>query len=207
MKIDFFRYHFFMKNKVFDDFFYFFSKIVIFLPLFLIIISLILEFNQKQRHLPSNQNPFSKKMSFLPSPKISKISIDLKGPWQCLLKNDKTSIAAYIKDRKIKIEVKNDKGKSYFLIENDCLYQWSEDQSSGNKSCGIGPYLNLTESIIKNNSPVFFDSFFRPFKEVNQESSSLKSICKKENVEENIFKLPKKLLFKEKPLNLQELLF
>jgi hypothetical protein len=191
-----------MTTQVFDDFFYFFSKIVIFFPLVLIIIGLILKFNQKQEYSSFNQNLSPTKIFFSPTPKISKVTVDLKGPWQCLFQNRQATVAAYIKDRKIKVEIKNDREKSYFLIENDCLYQWSEGQFSGDKSCGLGPYLNFTESILKNNYQMFFNLFLKQFKEFSQENFSLEDICKKENVEESIFLLPTKVLFRNKPLNL-----
>jgi hypothetical protein len=190
-----------MRNQVFDDFFYFFSKIIIFFPLVLIVIGLILKFNQKQEYSSFNQNLSPTKIFFSPTPKISKVTIDLKGPWQCLFQNRQATVATYIKDRKIKVEIKNNREKSYFLIENDCLYQWSEGKFAGDKSCGLGPYLDLTESILKNNQ-MFFDLFFKQFKEFSQENFSLEDICKKENVEESIFLIPTTVLFKNKPLNL-----
>jgi uncharacterized membrane protein len=61
-----------MTNQVFDDFFYFFSKIIIFFPLVLIITGLILKFNQKQEYSPFNQNLSPTKIFFSPTPKISK---------------------------------------------------------------------------------------------------------------------------------------
>jgi len=190
-----------MTNQIFDDFFYFFSKIAIFFPLVLIITGLILKFNQKQEYSSFNQNLSPTKIFFSPTPKISKLTIDLKGPWQCLFQNQQSTVAAYIKDRKIKVEIKNNREKSYFLIENDCLYQWIEGQFSGDKSCGLGSYLDLTESILKNNQ-MFFDLFLKQFKEFSQENFSLEDICKKENVEESIFLVPAKVLFRNKPLNL-----
>jgi hypothetical protein len=49
---------------------------------------------------------------------------------------------------------------------------------------------------------MFFDLFFKQFKEFSQENFSLEDICKKENVEESIFLIPTTVLFKNKPLNL-----
>jgi len=191
-----------MKTQPFYDFFYFFSKIIIFFPLILIIIGVILKFNQKQEKSFFNKRISPTKILFLPSQTIPTVKLDLHGPWQCLSSNQQATIAAYIKDRKIKIEVKNEKTKSYFLINNDCLYQWNEGQFSGDKSCGISPYLSFAESILKNNQPMFFDLFFRQVREFNQTNFSLEDICKKENIEENIFLIPTKVLFKNKPLNL-----
>ena len=190
-----------MKTKFFDDFFYSFSKIVIFFPLVLIMIALILKFSKKQEYSSFKQSLLPTKIFFSPTPKISKATIDFQGPWRCLFKNNEATLTAYIKDRKIKIEIKNNRGKSYFLIENDCLYQWNEGQFSGDKSCGLGPYLNLAESIFKKNQMMLFDLFFKQFKEFSQENFSLEDVCKKENVEENTFFLPKTVLFKNRSLN------
>jgi len=192
-----------MKTKFFDDFFYSFSKIVIFFPIFFIIFGLILKFNQKQKDLTFNKNVINpNKISFLAIPTISKTTIDLKGPWRCFFENRQATLDAYIKDRKIKLEIKNDKTQIYFLINNDCVYQWEKGQFSGDKSCGIGSYLSFAESIFKNNNQVFFDLFLKQFKEFNQSSFSLENICKKENIDENIFLAPTTILFKNKPLNL-----
>jgi hypothetical protein len=49
---------------------------------------------------------------------------------------------------------------------------------------------------------MFFNLFLKQFKELSQENFSLEDICKKENVEESIFLVPAKVLFKNKPLNL-----
>jgi len=191
-----------MKTHFFYDFFYYFSKIVIFFPLVLIIFGLILKFNQKQENFYVKNIISPTKIFFSPTSKTLPIKLDLQGPWRCLFNDEEATITAYIKDRKIKIKIQNNKENSYFLIHNDCFYQWSESRANGEKSCGLSPYLNFAESILKNNQNMFFDLFFKQFKEFKGKSFSFENICKKDNVDENIFLVPTTILFKNKPLKL-----
>jgi len=183
-----------MKSKIFDDFFYFFSKIIIFLPLVFIFIGLILRFNQKKEYNFNKKNLSSVKTFFSPTPKDSNLIFDFDGPWQCFFEMKEATITAYIKNKKIKLELETDLKKSYFLIEKDCFYQWDENQFSGNKSCGVGPYLVFFESVLRNNKNAFLDFFLKNY--LNQEVFSLKDICKKEKIDENNFLLPKNIFFK-----------
>jgi len=191
-----------MKTQFFYDFFYFFSKVVIFFPLVLITVGLILKFSQKQENSLFDKSIPPTKIIVSPTLKNFLLKFDLQGPWQCLFNKQETTVTVYIKNRKVKVEIKNNKGNSYFLINNDCFYQWKESQFYGDKSCGIGPYLNFAESILKNNESMFFDLFFKQFKEFKSKNFSFENICKKKDVKENIFLVPKTILFKNKPLNL-----
>lgn len=191
-----------MENQFFDNFFYYASKITIILPLILIIFGLLLKFNQKQKENYIDKikiNPTE--IVFSPTTRHKKINLDLRGPWICSFNDKNASITAYIKERKIKVEVKTSEENNYFLVNNDCLYQWRQGQFSGDKSCGIGYYLTFAESILNNNQNLFFNLFLKQFKEVNK-NFSFADWCRKENINDDIFLLPTTILFKNKEKNL-----
>jgi len=191
-----------MRSQSFYDFFYYSSKIIFFFPLVLLVFGLLMKLDHKTTNINvGKNNNLPTKIFFSPTLNFQPIKFDLKGPWICLFKDKETSVSAYIKDKKIKVEMKTKQGTSYFLINNDCLYQWQEDQFSGNKSCEINYYLNFVESILRNNQRMFFDLFYNQFKNFNK-NLSFEDACKKEDINESVFLIPRTILFKNKPLNL-----
>jgi len=191
-----------MKNEFLDNFFYYFSKIIIFFPLVLVVFGLLTKFNQKSTNVYINNkvNVLPTKIIFSPTSSFQPVKFDLKGPWLCLFENKTASVSAYIKDKKIRVEIKTDKEKFYFLINNNCLYQWQENQFSGEKSCGIGQYLTFAENILNNDQKLFMDLFFKQFN--NLQEFSFSDNCKNKEINEEVFLVPRTVLFKNKPLNL-----
>jgi len=187
-------------NNFFDEFFYFISKIVFFLPIFFLILGLIIKFNQeKENKIINNVLTPTLVINISSSPKPNNINFDLKGPLICSFSHNDGSISAYIKEKKIKIIFQEKEVKSYFLLNNDCFYKWQENQFTGNKSCNVNQYLNLIEVLLKYNKNSFI-SFFLKQNEIinfkNEKDFSLDKICKKEDFDDSFFLIPVNILFK-----------
>lgn len=88
-----------------DDFFKYVSKGVIVFPIVIIILSLILKYNQPaEKKISSSLSPVP--TVYPSSTVINKAVIDLKGPWVCQYKNNNQEYSLKIKDRKISLEIK-----------------------------------------------------------------------------------------------------
>jgi len=184
-------------NNFLENFFYLISKIIFFFPIVFLFFGLLIKFNRtgEEKLLNVALTPTLKKKN---SDQL-KIDFDLKGPLMCLFPANNASVSAYIKDKKIKIILEKKGNNSYFLVNNDCLYQWQEDKFTGTKNCGINHYLNLMASFFDNNQALFFSLFLKN-KEIDNavenKDFSLDKICKKVDFDNQIFLVPTTILFK-----------
>lgn len=184
-------------SQFLDEFFYYSSKIILLVPFILIIFGLIIRFNQNnEKNIIRQEENLIPTPTIVLSPKIKKTtSFNLQGPLFCQLTNKDASISAYIKDKKIFAKVVKKEGQENFLVKEDCLYLWQEGQYTGEKICGIGRYLNLVVGL-----PFFdFSSALGNknndlFKELNL--AQLISSCQAKNIEDKIFMLPPRVIFK-----------
>jgi len=189
-------------NKFFDDFFYKTSKVILFLPLIILIFGLFIKFNQTNQKEKKNLkyeflSPTLKEKR-LPTVSDAKVNFNLNGPFFCFFSQKDASISAFIKDKKIKLMIEQKKEKQYLLVKDDCLYQWQENQFTGNKTCGINQYLEIADYFLKTNQKLFFDFLLKQnqFNFVKEADFSLENICKKKKVNDDNFLIPINILFK-----------
>jgi len=191
------------KDSLFN-LFSFFSKLIIFVPIIVVVVALILKFN--------NKSPTQ--LSFKPSPTLTTVlkptqakiqfNIDLKGPWVCSGKINNASASAFIKEKKIKIVIGGENPKKNVLFSGDCLYSWTEDEFSGTRACGLSPLLSLGESMLKFGgiSDLLLGQLARlgvgdKLASNPAEINKLINSCKKEkSIDEETFTIPKNILFK-----------
>lgn len=174
-----------------DDFFHFVSKVVIIIPFVIVISALVLKFNQKgnysQKIIPSPTVVATKIPVSSPS-----VKLNLIGPFVCQINEKEASISAYIKDKKVFVERSEGEKVDYFLLKDDCLYWWEKGKYTGQKICGIGPYLSYFEQF--SNFPNLGALGMGDFN-----LTSLLGGCKKEEIKDTkIFKLPNNVLFRNK---------
>jgi len=140
-----------------DEFFSYVSKGVIIIPIVIIVLSLLIKFNQ-------NNQPSSKTMTVI-SPTITatptiinKINIDLNGPWVCHYKNNQQEYSLFIKNKKISLEIKaDDQTKKYDLSQYSGL---------------LGNLINLDMDRL--------ESMAKPYLPKGVDIQSVLSSCKKE---------------------------
>lgn len=84
-----------------DDFFKIISKAVMVFPVIVVILALIIKFNQPRQQLPSqNISKITPTVIVSPSPS-AKPAIDLIGPWICQYKNQGQEYELIINNKKI----------------------------------------------------------------------------------------------------------
>jgi len=88
-----------------DDFFSYVSKGVIIVPIVIIVLSLLIKFNQKNQPPPTAMTMLSPTIT--PTPIVTnKINLDLNGPLVCRYKNNNQEYYLFIKNKKISLEIK-----------------------------------------------------------------------------------------------------
>ena len=100
-----------------DEFFSYVSKGVIIIPIVIIVLSLLIKFNQNNQPSFKTMTVISPTITATPTI-INKINIDLNGPWVCRYKNNQQEYNLFIKNKKISLEIKaDDQTKKYDLSQ------------------------------------------------------------------------------------------
>jgi hypothetical protein len=168
-----------------DNFFSYVSKAVIIIPIIIVILSLIFKFNA-----PKNS---SNQVLVRPAPtttQTNSFKFDLKGPIVC---DD-----LFIKDKKVFFKNK----QTNYLLNGDCLYNWEEGRTSGEKKCGLSNYINMAESYLSlsNINDIANNNMVKDFiKEKNIDLAAVIKSCKSGEIKDkSVFEIPKTVLFSNK---------
>lgn len=195
-----------MEKDSFFEIFSILSKAVIVVPIVVVIIGLVYKFNEKKNSSNQSENlitptVFQKQKTN----SQSKINIDLKGPLVCQGKLEEASIAAYIKDKKIKIIIDRKIEVENILISDDCFYNWDEGEFSGKRICGLSPFISVAEMSM-NFGGMSADVLLNQLASLGIKDKiatdqakivELINACKKEEiVNQQIFAVPTNVLFK-----------
>ena len=73
--------------------------------------------------------------------------MDLNKDVICSFFDKEASISAYKKENNIFVKNKTRKETNNYLINGDCLYKWKEGSSMGQKTCGIGQYVSIAQTL------------------------------------------------------------
>lgn len=167
-----------------DDFFSFVSKAVIIIPIVVVILSLMIKFNQSKTGL-INPTPTTIQIA-----QNNSFKLDLKGPIVCG--------NLFIKDKKVLYKNK----MTNYLLTGDCLYIWQEGKINGEKKCGLTNYLNIAENYLGplNINDLINNNLVKDFiKDKSININDVISSCKKGGIkDDSIFSVPEKVLFSNK---------
>jgi len=188
-----------------DDIFSVLSKLTIIVPLVVIVVALLIKFNNKSanNYLTSSQSLI--KLS--PTIKLSQtnnLKIDLIGPWKCDFNLDGASVSAVIKNKQAFAQIEKNKTIEYYSLNGDCLYHWQVQKYSGDKHCGLSPIISVVEMMTSFGGGLDFKALSNNFSQMGMGKSmfdSLKNIdfnknCQKKEPPLNIFIVPTNILFK-----------
>ncbi len=159
---------------------------------------------QKLQSLSQSVTPTSIPPIVPTSQPNTSINLDLNGPLSCQGKVDEITYTVAIKNKQILAAIVQNKKQNNFLVSGDCLYQWAEGLYAGQKTCGIGQYLSLFESLNRLGI-VNINTIFNYLPKLGLQSKlpvdpnqiqSILSSCKKQPVDDRLFSVPKTVLFK-----------
>ncbi len=188
------------------------SRFIIFLPLILVLAFLF--FNSLSRKENYGVNPQVPVISQQPAnnsvnsndtlmSENSGQKLDLQGPTVCTYKDGTTDSTAYIKNKNIYAKQISSKSTTEFILKGDCVYIWEKDSSNGQKICGVSQYLDLLTMF--SSTPLFDLNTIVPMLlggktdlEVPEKIPDLDKVCKKGEVDENLFNIPTNIDFKVK---------
>jgi hypothetical protein len=174
-----------------DDFFSFVSKAVIVIPIFILIISLFLKFNQPKTGLINpktglvNQTPTE-----IPITKNNSFKFDLKGPIVC---ND-----LFIQNKKVLFKNKT----TNYLLNGDCLYIWETGKTKGEKKCQLSNYVNMAENylgFLSTNDLINNSLIKDKIKNKDIDLAKIVKSCRRGEIKDKmIFEIPSKIFFEVK---------
>ncbi|VVA44449.1 conserved hypothetical protein [Candidatus Roizmanbacteria bacterium] len=175
-----------------DDFFSFISKTVIIIPIFILIISLFLKFNQPKKSTTTLNNLYEGQSLLTPTTittvNNNSFKFDLQGPIVC--EN------LFIQNKKILLKNK----LTNYLLNGDCLYIWESGKANGEMRCSLSNYIKMAESYLGNFNigDLVTNNLMKDL--INNKDINLESVvksCKREAIKDSsIFNIPTKVLFK-----------
>lgn len=203
-----------MKTKPVDDVFYYLSKATIIIPLVVLLVALIIKFNEKPkiqsyRQAPVVQPTIQAKVesdllkNFIKTNASSSASFNLSGPLNCDYPYDEGVVNAQIKNNNILLKANTKSLMQTILYKGDCIYLWTPGKLSGQKICGVSSYISTfnalsglgnfsLESMLK-----YLPNLGLPVKNLSQKDiDGLINSCKKKEVNLDIFTIPQNILFK-----------
>ncbi|GEM_PF-3537055 len=143
-----------------DDFFRIVSKAVIIFPIVVIIIALILKYNQQPQQIKKQDNFLKPTIIITPTLAKKKINIDFQGPLICQYQEDNLKATIYIKNRNINLEL-NSKG----LI----------------KKYNLTSYLPFIEMILVNNNQDNINNILKTYTSKDLDIEKLLENCQKKD--------------------------
>lgn len=201
------------KHSSIDNFFAHVSRFTIIIPIAVIIFATSFKVLDMISPKKSTDTLFPTPTGQAAPKKSPSINIDLKGPYVCNHKTEEASVSAFIKDKNVYIANQKKAKTNYFLLRGDCLYIWEKSSFTGEKVCGLGPYISLAEmfsqmgalggsfsltgslSTLKNvmsgTSPQAADAF----QDIDL-AKALQTCRKKEVTNTAVFTIPQNILFK-----------
>lgn len=203
-----------MKTKPVDDVFYYLSKATIIIPLVVLLIALIIKFNEKPKTQSYLEQPIIQPTiqvkvesdllkNFIKTNASSSASFDLTGPLNCDYQYDGGVVNAQIKNNNILLKANTKSLTQAILYKGDCIYLWTPGKLSGQKICGVSSYISTLnalsgfgnfslDSILK-----YLPSLGIPVKNVSSKDiAGIINSCKKKEVNSDIFTIPQNILFK-----------
>lgn len=192
-----------MEQFTMDEIFHILSRVIIVFAGVVLLVGVIIRFNQnKPRNQSDEINTTSVKL--LPTQGQIKIAtkaseLNLNGPLVCNFSSPESTLSAYIKDKKIKGEMKVNLITNNFLINGDCVYIWQQGKFTGNKVCGISKYVGLVENFSWLGLPNFKNQSIFPIN--TSDLNKLIDSCQQKDIKDlSILDIPNNILFKNEEL-------
>ncbi len=188
-----------------DKVLFYFSRIAIIVPLVVVVLALVFKLLQAN-YSTTNQNTFAAASTAISPPDYLSLlkKIDLNSNYICHSNTNNATQSAYLQDKKFFLEDEQLNKTKYYLYNDGCLYVWQKSQLSGDKICGLAPYVGMLQNISLLNfiNPQDLLSLLGVDLSAKQEEISvLVNSCKKKDVKDiSLFVIPKNVIFKDKAL-------
>lgn len=199
-----------------DGIFHKLSKAVIIIPIVVLLVAMAIKTRDK---VTGYQQADSKSAQLTPAPvqarpssmpDKSAVKLDLKGPLVCNYSADGKNTNIYIKDRKIYVKILKEEMTEEVVVREDCMYRWQTGQSTGDKTCGIGTYLTLFDTL-SSFGMLDIDSLMGSLSQFTGENPSaagmsppaaadIAKACLVNDIPEVAFTVPTNIRFTETPL-------
>lgn len=203
-----------MRSNFLGDFFGSASRFILFVPVAILLVGIVIKLDS----VKNNSNVAFQKVSStqgivkevnlgkLPTavPTLSILFNPTKS-FICLSSDKEATVEAYRKDTDIYIQANKEKKDYFFLIHNDCFYQWEKQVSGGGMFCGVNQYINLFDSMYMSGN-VNINSLTDTFQDKNahfstQEVQTIINSCKNSTaIPEKVFKIPSNIKFTEEKI-------
>lgn len=175
------------------------SKVVIALPILIIAATVFMRAGSPQQSKARQYAQMSPTVQ--PTVEPTSMPLDMNGPLTCSGNNDTIAVSTRVKDKNVMARILDGDVKNY-LLKGECLYQWIDGEKSGTKTCGLGEYVKVADSMAAMHLLTvdsLIDLIVR-MGNVSQEKankfSDIKLMCKDFAIADTAFVLPRSVTFK-----------
>lgn len=140
-----------MQSDRIHEFFYVVSRVVLVVPFVIIFMVLAIRyqvFNSNIEPVVKNLSSSKKVQNISTSSQvIKKEGMDINKDVICSFFDKEASMSAYKKGNDILVKNKTSKETNNYLVSGDCLYHWKEGLYTGKKTCNIGQYVSIAQTL------------------------------------------------------------
>lgn len=188
------------------------SRIIIIFSIIVLITGLITKFNQNkpqdESYKMNNQSTITPKQQEQIKVGTIAAELNLKGPFVCQFSSPEATVSGYIKNKAVSAQIQNMTQTINVLLNGDCIYFWQKNSVTGEKLCGLNPYLAMIgtlplANLIGNNQVTSLLGNFGQNQSISpiklNSALSILNTCKKEEIpDDDVFLVPKRINFKER---------
>lgn len=120
------------------------AKVIIALPILVIVAAVFMKAGAPAQ--PVSRKPNIVPTVLQPTAKPTSQPLDMNGPLTCSGNNDTIAVSTRVKNKNVMARVLDGEVKNYMLKE-DCLYQWIDGERTGTKTCGLGEYVRVAQTM------------------------------------------------------------
>lgn len=160
-----------------DKFFATVSKYIIYIPIAIIVLALLFKFNQTSKTIGKMVD----RITPTPTTTPKQTNVDLTGPYFCSYKNELVEYTAYIKNKKILVNVVTKTDTDKYFFDGDCFFA-----DGVKKTCGLSSYVSLLEGAIAGNLSMI-NNLAKDYLEGGVEVGEILKTCKKQDFKDTVF--------------------
>lgn len=175
------------------------AKVIIALPILIIIAAVFMKAGAPPQ--PAKTKAYTVPSIVQPTVKPTSQPLNMNGPLTCSGNNDTIAVSTRVKNKNVMARVLDGDVKNY-LLKEDCLYQWIDGDRTGTKTCGLGEYVRVAQTMATLNILTvdsLIDLIVRMGNVSKDKASRFDDInlrCKDFAIADNAFALPRGVTFK-----------
>lgn len=201
------------KESSLDQFFKIASRWLIVFPIVIVLIAFVLRFKDSYKTIQEKKTvvptpttaPVANNLLRMFTTSTGEAKLNLTDSFYCQYSDKTASITAQFKNKKMYVHFEQGSEVKNIVMRDDCVHVWEQGNYSGERFCGIGPYLGMAEQfmslgLINFSNIIDTVSGYVGVKTLPISTDGIQKLvnsCKKnDSLDPSLFEIPQNVLFK-----------